>query len=338
MVDKLEILLALARERHFGRAAELCGVTQQSLSAGLKQLEERLGVLLVQRGSRFQGFTPEGERVLTYARRIVADARAMHQEVRTLRRGLEGHLRLAVVPTALPAVAALTMPYRASHPGVRLTIRSHASTEILSLLENLEVDAGLTYLDNEPLGRVASVPLYRETYRFVTAPGGPLAERDIVTWADLADVPLCLLTPDMQNRRIVDQHLRAAAVEPEPALESNSTIVLMTHVRTGHFASILPTVLAEALDSGGPEEGARAIPITGPEIGYTIGLVAPQREPMLPTVAALVAQARALAARPGFPGRAEAPAKTLGPDGGNAGRSARVGPTRNRCRPTERLD
>ena len=62
MIDKLEFLIALAQEQHFGRAAEACGVAQPTLSAGIKQLEEMLGVLLVQRGSRFLGFTPEGQR------------------------------------------------------------------------------------------------------------------------------------------------------------------------------------------------------------------------------------------------------------------------------------
>src|SRR5215216_5109405 len=77
LIDKLELLLALAKERHFGRAAEACGVTQPTMSTSLKQLEEILGVMLVQRGSRFQGFTPEGERTLDWARRIVGDTRAM---------------------------------------------------------------------------------------------------------------------------------------------------------------------------------------------------------------------------------------------------------------------
>ena len=63
MIGKLEFLLALARERHFGRAAEACGVAQPTLSAGVKQIEEQMGVLLVNRGSRFRGFTPEGEKV-----------------------------------------------------------------------------------------------------------------------------------------------------------------------------------------------------------------------------------------------------------------------------------
>jgi len=87
MIDKLEFLLALARERHFGRAAEACGVTQPTLSAGIKQLEETFGVLLVNRGSRFQDFTAEGERVLDWARRIVGDTRAMREEVLALKQG-----------------------------------------------------------------------------------------------------------------------------------------------------------------------------------------------------------------------------------------------------------
>ena len=90
MIDKLDFILALAREKHFGRAAEACGVTQPTLSAGVKQLEEQMGVLLVNRGSRFQGFTPEGERVLDWARRIVGDTRAMREEINALRHGLSG--------------------------------------------------------------------------------------------------------------------------------------------------------------------------------------------------------------------------------------------------------
>jgi DNA-binding transcriptional LysR family regulator len=169
MIDKLEMLLALAREQHFGRAAEACGVTQPTLSAGVKQLEETLGILLVNRQSRFIGFTPEGLRVLDWARRIVGDARAMRQEIRALKRGLAGHLRIAAIPTALPIVASLTTPFRTRHPEVDFTILSRNSLEVLTMLENLEIDAGLTYLDNEPLGRVRAVALYHERYRLTCA-------------------------------------------------------------------------------------------------------------------------------------------------------------------------
>ena len=292
MIDKLEYLLALARERNFGRAAETCGVTQPTFSAGIKQLEDTLGVMLVQRTSRFLGFTAEGERVLDWARTIVADTRAMKAEVQTLKKGLTGHLRIAAIPTALPMVSALTTPYRAKHPNVKFTILSRTSIEILSMVENLEVDAGLSYIDNEPLGRLRAVPLYLEQYRLLTSADSPLGDHDKVTWAEVGKIPLCLLTPDMQNRRIIDGLLHAAGTRPEPTLESNSMIVLFSHVRTGRWASVMPERLADTL---GLTEKLRSIPIVEPEVVHQIGLLVPPREPMVPIVSALVAEASYLA-------------------------------------------
>lgn len=292
MIDKLEFILALAREKHFGRAAETCGVTQPTLSAGVKQLEEQMGVLLVNRGSRFQGFTPEGQRVLEWARRIVGDSRTMREEINSLRHGLSGRLRLAAIPTALAMVAALTTPYREKHPNVQFTIYSRNSIEVLELLDNLEIDAGITYVENEPLGRVSNVPLYREHYRLLTSADAPLGNRDSVSWAEVAQVPLCLLTPDMQNRRIIDRLLKSAGGESRPTLESDSMILLYSHVRTGRWASVMPAKIADTL---GLTDAIRAIPIIQPEAVQTIGLVVPAREPMTPITAALVAEARRVA-------------------------------------------
>jgi DNA-binding transcriptional LysR family regulator len=293
MIDKLEFMLALAREQHFGRAAEACNVRQPTLSGGIKQLEDMFGVLLVQRGSRFRGFTPEGMRVLEWARRIVGDARAMHQDIDALKRGLAGHIRIAAIPTALAMTAMLTTPYRAKHPDVRFTILSRTSIQVLSLIENLEVDAGLTYLDNEPLGRVQTTRLYREEYRLLTSSSGVLGNRDSVTWAEVGKVPLCLLTPDMQNRRIIDRLLRSSGTEPSPTLESNSMIVLFAHVRTGKWATIMPSKLAETL---GLTDNVRAIPIVEPAANHAVGLVVPDRDPTTPLIGALIAEARELAA------------------------------------------
>jgi DNA-binding transcriptional LysR family regulator len=292
LIDKLEFILALAREKHFGRAAEACGVTQPTLSAGVKQLEDRMGVLLVNRGSRFQGFTPEGQRVLEWARRIVGDSRTMREEINSLRLGLSGRLRLAAIPTALAMVAKLTTPYREKHPHVQFTIYSRTSIEVLELLDNLEIDAGITYVENEPLGRVSTVPLYREHYRLLTSADAPLGNRETVTWSEVAQVPLCLLTPDMQNRRIIDRLLKGAGGESRPTLESDSMILLFSHVRTGRWASVMPAMIADTL---GLTDTIRAIPITQPRAVQTIGLVVPQREPMTPTTAALVVEARRLA-------------------------------------------
>jgi len=169
---------------------------------------------------------------------------------------------------------------------------SKTSIDVLRLLDDLEVDAGLSYLDNEPVGHVNTVPLYYEEYRLLTSPAGALGNRDSVTWAEVGRVPLCLLTPDMQNRRIIDALLRSAGQEPSPTLESNSMIVLFAHVRTGKWASIMPAKLAETL---GLTDNVRSIPIVEPAATHAIGLIIPHREPVTPLIAALVAEARALA-------------------------------------------
>jgi DNA-binding transcriptional LysR family regulator len=292
MIDKLEMFIALANERHFGRAAELCGVAQPTLSSAIRQLEDQLGVQLVFRGSRFQGLTPEGQRVLDWGRRIVGDVRALKDEMRTVRAGLSGNLRIGVIPTALPMVAELTGPFTTRHPNVRVSILSRTSVEILTGIENLELDAGITYLDNEPLGRVAQVPLYPEFYRLLCAPSSPLAGRDRVTWAEVSELPLCLLTGDMQNRRIVNQHLAEAGAAIVPQIESNSSIALISHVLTGRWASVVPRQLAQMFLAGGQ---LRAIPIVEPEVEHMVGLIAARRDPLTPVLAALIDEAQRFA-------------------------------------------
>jgi len=293
MIDKLEMFIALARERHFGRAAAACRVTQPTLSSAIRQLEEHLGVQLVFRGSRFQGLTPEGQRVLDWAIRIAGDMRSLKDEMRAVRAGLSGNLRIGVIPTALPMVAELTEPFTAQHPNVRVTLLSRTSAEILAGIETLELDAGITYLDNEPLGRVAQVPLYAEFYRFLCAPGTALSGRAKVTWAEVAAQPLCLLTADMQNRRIVNQHLATAGAQAQAMVESNSAIALIAHVMTGTWASVVPMRLAGMFAQG----RLVSIPIIEPEAEHLVGLIAARREPQTPVLAALLDEAGRLGLR-----------------------------------------
>jgi DNA-binding transcriptional LysR family regulator len=291
VLEKLTYFVALAREQSFRRAAEACGVAQPTLSAGIKQLEDECGVMLVLRSSRFHGLTPEGEKVLVWAKRLIGDARAMRQELQFMREGLTGHLRIAVIPTALAMVPVLTTPCRKRHPALQFTVLSCPSSRILELLENLEVDAGITYLNNEPLGRLQTVPLYSERYRFITTEAAPLADRESVSWAELSQVPLCLLTPDMQNRRIMDRLMREAGVEPRAALESNSQVTLLAHVISGEWATVLPESIADTLALA---PRLRCIPVAPAGTAYDVGLVLPQHEPMPLLAAALMAEARLL--------------------------------------------
>lgn len=291
MIDKLEMFIATAKERHFGRAAASLGITQPTLSAGIKQLEESLGVLLIFRGSRYGGLTPEGQAALVWARRIVGDARHLRDEMRATRHGLSGRLRIAVIPTALTWAARLSARFGAAHPNVGFTILSRSSAEILKMIEDLDVDAGISYLDNEPLGRVTSIPLYTERYVLLAGRDHPLAGADRLSWSALLGQKLCLLSSDMQNRRILDRMLAQAGVTPQASVESNSTVVLVAHVLEGGWVTILPEGIAEFLAQGKP---LARVPLTGGDAGHAVGLIAPWREPHTPVLDALLGTARHL--------------------------------------------
>lgn len=289
MIDKLEMFLAVAKERHFGRAAASMGITQPTLSAGIKQLEEQLGVLLIFRGSRFGGLTPEGQSALVWARRIVGDTRQLREEMRAVRHGLSGRLRIAVIPTALTWAAKISARFGAAHPKVGFTILSRTSIEILQMIDDLDVDAGISYLDNEPLGKVSSVPLYDEHYMLVCGAESRFSERSSVTWSELDGERLCLLTSDMQNRRIINRNLAAAAVTPMSTVESSSTVAMVSHVLEGGWLTILPEDIARFLTQG---KDLHLIPLDGADSVHTVGFIAPWREPHTPVLDALLTAAR----------------------------------------------
>lgn len=305
MLDKLEMFLAVAKERHFGRAAQSLGITQPSLSAGIKQLEDHLGVQLVFRGSRYGGLTPEGQSALIWARRIVGDARQLRQEMRATRAGLTGTVRLAVIPTALTWAAKLSARFTAKYPNVRFRILSRSSAEILKMLENLDIDAGISYLDNEPLGRVVTQPLYRERYRLVCSLTSAFARHGRLTWHDLDGARLCLLTPDMQNRRIINKSFMQAELEPRAMVEANSTLVLVAHVELGDWVTVLPADMATFLCSG---KSLKSIPIDGGDQDHAVGLVAPFRDPHTPVIDALLTETRRLSRMSSGPTEADAEA------------------------------
>ncbi|KIZ43164.1 MULTISPECIES: LysR family transcriptional regulator [Rhodopseudomonas] len=291
MYEKFEYLLALEREKHFGRAAQVCGVSQPNLSAALKQLELQFGVMLVDRGARFMGFTPEGLRILDWARSIVGEFRAMEAEIELMKLGNAGHLRIAAIPTALPILSLLTNAYWARHPGVHVSISSCTSAEVLSRLDNLEADIGITYFDLESVGRNAELPLYHERYCLIAARDMAMMDRPTVTWEEVAKMPLCLPLADTQNRRIYDRIFKEIGVTVQPALESNDYTVRISHLRGGRLATVMPRIMAG--DWAMPAELV-AVPIVAPETSTLIGLIYPKRDPMPPLTVAMISEARQL--------------------------------------------
>ncbi|MFC5313520.1 LysR family transcriptional regulator [Azospirillum rugosum] len=288
MFRKFNYLLALAREQHFGRAAEACHVSQPTLSNAIRQLEEELRVPIVERGQKFAGFTTEGLKVLEYARRIVGERDGMYQELAALTKGLSGHLRIGAIPTALPVVPLLLARFAERYPHIQSSVVSLSSRDIQRDLDTFELDAAVTYLDNEPLNNVRTAPLVSERY-FLLAPRTSLPEGTAsVRWADAADLPLCLLTPDMQNRRIADAAFRMADRKVTPLVETNSIVTLYTIARGGLGASVVPSQLLTLV---APHPDVVALPLVEPDLTYAVGLVYADREPIAPLTKALAAVA-----------------------------------------------
>jgi DNA-binding transcriptional LysR family regulator len=291
----LRYFVTLARERHHARAAAICNVTQPTLSEAIRDLERTLSVPLINRnGPRFRGLTAEGERVLEWSQRILADQDALEQELAEMREGLAGNLRFGVIPAAMPMTPLVTSVFCRSYPQVTLKVLSHSSVEIQRGLDAAELEAGLTYLDNEPLGNVRAYPLYRERYMLLTPAGGPLAGLRAATWKEAAKLPLCLLTPDMQNRRIIDRlFMEGGADKPVVTVETNSVLALVAFVRSGEWSSVVPhTFLTLLGHDNAVLSGLQATPLVEPAAAHTVGLVVGEREPLAPLARALLNSAR----------------------------------------------
>jgi DNA-binding transcriptional LysR family regulator len=286
-LKQLQYLAALAREKHFTRAAAACNITQPTLSGRIRQLEQELGVPLLERGQRYIGLTPEGERVLKWAHLILDNWHSLQGELAQIKgkKGeLVGRLVLGVIPSALPMASFLTKAMNVAHPGVDFTILSHSSEEIIRALNDFSIDAGITYLDNEPVEGLLAAELYAENYCLFVADNHELAQQASVTWHDAARQPLCLLTPNMQNRRIIDRAFLAAKVHPSPRLETNSIMNLISSVKSMGLCSIMPEYFKNAL---GALEGVVAVPLVEPAVSHKVGLVAVDREPQSPLITGL---------------------------------------------------
>ncbi|MEO0975411.1 MAG: LysR family transcriptional regulator, partial [Pseudomonadota bacterium] len=276
LLRHLQYLVALAQERHFARAASACAVTQPTLSSGIKQLEEEMGVLLVFRGQRFEGFTPEGERVLDWAQRIIAECEGLKQEAAKLRGELQGSLRLGAVPTSIPMLPILLNAYAEAHPAVRLSLRSRSSAQILGGLEDHTLDAGVTYLGSPASPSVREFALFMERYVLLVARRHAPVDATSLPWSEVPALRYCLLAPQMQNRRIIDETLASVGQQLEPVLEADSASALLPLINTGEWASIVPRSLLAALPVDGE---VVALDLVEPTVERAIGLVVPARDP-----------------------------------------------------------
>ncbi len=275
----LEYFVAIARERHFGRAAEACHVSQPTLSSGLAALEEALGERLVIRDRRFVDLTSQGHAILRFAQQMIADHDAIKATLNVESGGLRGVARLGVIPAAMPTVGHVVAATTAAHPEVRIAISSMTSREIERALLARDIDAGITYLYNEPLAQVRSVPLYVERFIAIAGRGTRLGTQTETSLADLIGERLCLLHNGMQNRRILDAHLAARGLIAEPVATADSYVALLSMVSLGGLAAII-TDSHSALVAA--HHDLVTVAISDTIASNEIGLVISDREPVPP--------------------------------------------------------
>ena len=297
LIRHLSYFVVLAREKHFARTAEICHIAQPTLSAALRNLEEELDVKLIHRSQRFLKLTLEGERLLAWAQQILQDYEGLRDDLTGLRKGLRGCLRIGAIPAAMPFVSVISGHFLEAHPATSLDIRSMTSRAIQQGLDSFELDAGLTYLHNEPLSHVRQFPLYDERYVFATRREERFAGTSSISWADAAKERLCLLSDDMQNRRILDHVIESTGLTIRPEVVSNSFLGICSHLRQGRWSSILPHTFSYLF--GGIDD-LMLIDLVNPSHSQTVGLVVSDRDPLSPMAAALVAQALCLSIKSAF--------------------------------------
>lgn len=283
-IRDLQLLLALSRRQHFTRAAADCGISQPAFSAHIHSLEQRLGIPIVRRGNKFLGFTKEGEIVIRWAHKILADAEGLRQDIAVARGDLRGALTVGVVPTALPFAASVSTSLRARYEHLTIRIQSLTSTQIKRALNDSSIDAGITYRSDKDVAGLRVEDMYQEHY-VLLAPRD-LAPRAVgeATWSEAAQLPLCLLSKDMRFRQIVDEVFALAGVSPVPVMETNAFTAAMVQVTNGSAATIAPQKLVDSLFL---DQNSVSLQLTDPVIEKTIALVTLEQEPALPAIDAL---------------------------------------------------
>ncbi|MDM0016003.1 LysR family transcriptional regulator [Variovorax saccharolyticus] len=276
LLASMRYLVALEEHRHFGRAAQACHITQPALSNALRALETEFGVVVVKRGRTYAGLTHEGEAVLAAAHRMLRENELLQQLLKSEEGYPRGSLRMAAVPTAIPLLARFAAQLQARHPGIAPTVLSMSSLELETGLENLSLDIALGYTERMQPREVKltawpqSIEHYFLLRRAEGGGAGPLRIGEPIGWAQAAGLPLCLLTPEMHNRSIVDQAFKAAGAVVAPAIETNSVLTLALSVLSGQVCAVLPGAMVDAVRGQGQLE---ALPLVGPEVRTPIGFM-----------------------------------------------------------------
>ncbi len=270
LLRQLEYFVAVSRERHFARAAESCYVSQPALSTSIAKLERELNVTLINRGQNFEGLTPEGERLVVWAKRVLAEHDALKAEAAAMRSGISGVLRLGTGPTVSTTAALPVAAFCALHPLARVKVCSRlSSTELLRQLRDFELDAAIAHFGPDDRSGLEVVPLYEEKYVLLVSGEQLVPAARTITWSEAAQLPLALLTPDMRFRQFIDKAFASCGAVAAPQIETDSVASLYAHVATGAWASVVPHTWLRDMPVTG---AARAIRLVEPDTRAQISM------------------------------------------------------------------
>jgi LysR family hydrogen peroxide-inducible transcriptional activator len=287
----LRYLVALADLRHFGRAAARCFVSQPTLSAQLKKLEQALGVQLIERAPNAVSLTSVGEEIVARARRIIEGSDELVALARSHHDPLAGRLRVALLPTIgpylLPQVAPLI---RKALPRLQLHLYEYQTAPMLEKLHAGELDVGILALPVELEG-LESRELYREEFVLAVPDRHPLAARERVRVADLRDEQLLLLE---EGHCLRDQALEVCSrvgVRDSQDFRATSLETLRQMVAAGAGVTLLPELAGRGAYRSG--RGVVLRPFVRPAPARRVGAVwrkTTPRRAAIDAVVALIAQ------------------------------------------------
>ena len=277
LFTSLRYLVALHQHQHFGRAADACHITQPALSNAIRALEEEYGTTIVKRGRNFEHFTPEGERILASALRILREQEVLMQDIQSSVARPVGRLILGAVPSVIPVAARFVGHLQRRYNGISIVLRSMSSPEIEGALENLSIDLALGYTQRlKPrIVEIKAVDQYQERYFLLRRAAQPYRDglkivKETIDWQAASHLPLCLLTPEMHNRSIVDHAFQQGGVTVKPIIETNSILTLGLSVIVGDVCSILPSAMVGVLRGYRELE---AVPLISPTVLTPIGFM-----------------------------------------------------------------
>ena len=270
-LTELRYVVAVAELRHFGRAAERCFVSQPSLSASVKNLEEELGVTLFERGKRGVFLTEAGEQIVAQARRALEEAERVKTVARQGRDPLKGVLRLGIIHTIAPyLLPELVGALRRSAPEMPLDVEENTTANLDRMLKAGELEAVILALPYEGPG-IETVPLYEEIFRVVAPTRHALARKKVIAVEELDAGELLLLPVGHCFRDQVLDACREFSRPPEPGRQGNSLETLRSMVASGLGVTVLP---ATALTPRYANPLLKAIDFTDPRPVRRIALAA----------------------------------------------------------------